>query len=176
MTTLFPKIALFLNMCLFRVKPEDLPVSKNLLIHCIAATTVVFMIRNIMLTDSSGAVVYALIQSTMLGVSLYLFLKMYKKTERWLQSASALYGCSAFMVAIALPILAFAGPDVIFDPTFDLTKILVVVTSLWYFIVTIFILRETLEISNFGGFGMAILLEVMIGLSMAGITGLTGPL
>lgn len=167
-------ISLFLNMCLFRAKPYDLPVSKNLLMHCILAATVAFMIRNIMLTDSSNAVIYALIQSAMLGISLYLFLKAYKKTERWLQSASALYGCSAFMVAIALPILAFAGPEVIFDPTLDLTKILVVVTSFWYLIVTIFILKETLEIGKFAGFWMAILLEVMIGLVMALTTGLMG--
>ncbi|MCY4313224.1 MAG: hypothetical protein OXD44_05930 [Gammaproteobacteria bacterium] len=167
-------ISLFLNMCLFRAKPEDLPVSKNLLMHCIAAATVAFMIRNIMLTDSGGAVAYALIQGAMLGISLYLFLKVYKKTERWLQAASALYGCSAFMVAIALPILAFAGPDVIFDSTLDLTKILVVITSFWYFIITVFILKETLEIGKFAGFGMAILLEVMIGIAMAVMTGLMG--
>ncbi|MCY4218183.1 MAG: hypothetical protein OXE56_02775 [Gammaproteobacteria bacterium] len=159
---------------MFRVKPEDVPVSKNLLIHCIAAATVAFFIRNIMLTEISVAVIYALIQSAMLGTSLYLFLKFYKKTERWLQSASSLYGCSAIMVAVALPILAFAGPDVVFDTVLDATKLLIVITSFWYFVVTIFILKETLEIGKFAGFGLAILLEVMIGIAMALITGLMG--
>ncbi len=167
-------ITLFMNMCLFRVKPEDVPISNNLLMHCIAAATVAFFIRNIMLTGISVAVMYALIQSTMLGASLYLFLKFYKKTERWLQSASALYGCSAIMVAVALPILAFAGPDVVFATTLDATKILIVITSFWYFIVTIFILKETLEIGKFAGFGLAILLEVMIGIAMALVTSLMG--
>ncbi len=168
-------ITLFLNMCLFRAKPEDLPVSKNLLMHCIAAATIAFMIRNIMLTDISVSVIYALVQSTMLGASLYLFLKICKKPERWLQSASALYGCSAIMVAVVLPILVFAGPDAIFDTTLDFTKLLVVITSFWYFIVTIFILKETLEIGKFASFWMAILLEVLIGIAMTLMTGLMAP-
>lgn len=115
-----------------------------------------------MITSWEDALIQALVQSTMLGASLYLFLLVFKKPERWLQSASALYGCSALMVVIMLPVLKFFDPETALGPNPDFTTLLVITVSLWSFIVTAFILKETLDIGKFASFWMTVLLEVMI--------------
>ncbi|MYD75581.1 MAG: hypothetical protein F4093_11205 [Gammaproteobacteria bacterium] len=164
-------VLLLVRICLFRAKPQDLPASRNLLMHCIAGATAAFVIRNLLLGGSNNMVMMALLQSVLLGASLYLLLRIFSKPERWLQSASALYGCSAVVVALMLPVLAASGPDAIFDNTVSLIKFIVIVSSGWYFAITVFILKETLEIRLLFGVGIAIAMEIIIATGIAALLG-----
>ena len=155
-------LSVLFQICLFRAKPQDLPASRDFLIYSIAGAALVFVLRNNLLSGGGSIFAIAFVQLTLLGIALKLLLAVFSKSERWLQSATALFGSSAVIVAIVIPFLVGNGSDGLTDSTLNFVKIVVLVTSIWYFAVIVFILKETLEIRLMLAIILAVLLEIAL--------------
>ena len=150
------------QVCLFRRKPQDLPASGTLLTYAASAAFIVFFLRNTLLSGSGNSFPIALVQVVLLGISLKALLILFSKRERWLQSATALFGCSALLVAAVIPFLISAGSGDFANEGLSAAKLIVMFASVWYFAIIIFIIRETLEVSLILGFVIALVLELLL--------------
>ena len=151
-----------LQVCLFRKKPQDLPASKTLLIYAASSAFIIFFFRNTLLSGGGNSFPIALVQVTLLGISLKALLILFSKHDRWLQSATALFGCSALLVVAVIPFLVAAGSGDFANEGLSAAKLVVMFASIWYFAIIIFILRETLEVSLVLGFVIALVLELLL--------------
>ena len=136
---------------LFRASPKDMPVSANLLLYTAGAAFAVFLVRNSLLNDGGNSAGIALVQVILLALFLRILVGLFSKPERWMQSATALLGCSAVIVGLIIPVLAVLG-DGFATEGVTLVKMAVIVTSVWYFAMMVFVIRETLEVSLAIGF------------------------
>lgn len=148
-----------IQICLFKAKPQDIEASVRLLILAIFATLALSMVRNNHFIEGNILFI-SLFQVGLPGIGLKLLLVLFSKSERWLQSAIALYGCSALLLFIILPLLMLSGGSELPADNFSLLEIAIITFSLWYFIITIFIFRETLEISLVLAFFITLILEL----------------
>lgn len=148
-----------IQICLFKAKPQDLEASINLLIVVIVASLVLFMVRNHYLIGANILYV-SLVQVALPGLGLKFLLMLFSKPERWLQSATALYGCSALLLLAIIPLLMLPNGNEVSQSALSVTNMLIIASSLWYFMIVIFIFRETMEISLVLAFVIAMALEL----------------
>jgi hypothetical protein len=168
---MLPLVSKLFQICLFRAKPQDLPASRDSLVYTVAGAGLVFVLRNHLLSGEGNIFAIAFVQIVLLGLAFKIILALFSKPERWLQSATALFGCSAVIVALVIPFLISAGADVFTGSTFNLVKIAILATSVWYFAVIVFILRETLEVRVMLAFVVAVVLEIALATALLQIFG-----
>ena len=166
-----PYIYTLFRICLFKAKPQDLPSSLALLINSIVAATLIFIMRNALLASEFSMISMAFMQILLLGALLYLLLKLFSKSERWLQSATALYGCSAIIVVTVVPFISLEGGAPLISESFNLVKLVVLFSSAWYFSVTVYILKETLEVRMFLAIVIAIVMEIVLAIILIALFG-----
>lgn len=164
-------LASLLGVCLFRSKPQDIPASRTLLWYAIGSAFVAFSIRNTLLSDEHNAALIGLFQVALIAFGLWVLLRIFSKSERLLQCATAFFGCSALVVLFLLPFLiGWSNVDPA-SSNLGISKSMVIATSLWYFAIIIFILKETLETSIFFGFVIALVLELSLAMLLDQIFG-----
>ncbi len=142
-----PLLQTLINICLFKAKPQDLPPRQDLLLKVIIGTLALFLIRNFYLIGGTGAFAISITQVILIGVSLRLLLVVFKQTDRWTQSAMAIYGCWSILLVVVLPVFILNSGVEIKSTDFNLTTMMVLVTTIWNFAVITSILKETLEIN-----------------------------
>ena len=160
-----------INLCLFRVKPQDLPVSRNLTWATVGIAFAVYMIGNTYLSGNQNTFLLTTTQLAMLGGSLWLLLAMFRKPERWTQSASALYGASAITHLAALPLLASVSASD--GPVEKMSGSMVGIAAfqIWFFAVVVFILKETLEITLGLAIVISFVLQLVFGIVLVSLFG-----
>ena len=149
-------IRALIHICLFRAGPQDLPASGQLLIFTMVSAFILLMARIAPLSGASGPFLISLTQIGLLALGLRILLSVFSRRERWLQSASAMFGCSSILMLAVAPIrmiteslLAGAGNPVL------------VIMNIWNFAVIVFILRETLGIRWLLAFLITFALELL---------------
>ena len=157
-------VQILVQISLFRASPKDVPASSQFLVYSAAAAFIIFLVRNSLLNDAGSSAGIALVQVVLLALFLRILVGLFSKPERWLQSATALLGCSAVIVGLIIPLLLVAGEG-FHSPGITAVKLGVVVTSVWYFAMMVYVVRETLEVSLAVGFIITLLYE----LSMASV-------
>ena len=157
-------ISLFNRICLFRSKPQDLPVSSSLVLYAIVATCIVLSIRNLLLGVAGNAVAIGCAEALLVAVVLRILLTLFSKPERWHQAATALFGCTALIVAISIPFLMFMGGEISQAAGLSSPRMtILLISSVWNFAVVIFILKETLESSASMTFMITLAIELAVG-------------
>ena len=152
-------IRTLIQICLFKAKPQDLDTSVNLLVMTVVATLGLFMVRNNYFMASKDILAISLTQVGLLGLGLRILLALFSKSSRWLQSATALYGCSALILfAVILFVLLFNTS--LASGNLLLIQLAIIASGLWYFAILVFIIRETLEIGVVLAFFMALAVEL----------------
>ncbi len=149
-------IQTLIQICLFRARPQDLPASWQALIFTIIATLILSATRINRLTEDINPVMIGLVQIGLLALGLRILLTLFSKRERWLQSATGMFGCSAILLLAATPILMITDSSVS-----RVASLILVVVNVWSFAVIVFILRETLEIRLLFAFLITFALEIM---------------
>jgi hypothetical protein len=150
------------HICLFRSKPQDLPASKGSLKLAVIGASIVFIVRNSLLTGVGNSVFVAIVQIVLLGAILWLLLRLFHKSDRWLQSATAFYGCSAIVVAVVIPFLLTSDSNTFTQDGLSLAKMAVFISSIWYFSILVFIIKETLETNVVLAFIITLVLELTL--------------
>ena len=99
-------LRIFLDIVLWRRGPQDLPVSGLLLASTVAAYVAVSIVQLALLDESASSwLFFLLVDPLLLGAWAWLLLKLYGKSERFLQTASALFGTGAVLgLALYLPL------------------------------------------------------------------------
>lgn len=148
----------FINLLLFRAGPQDMPASPSALkivfISCFI-TDVLGAMRTLGITMS---MLLSAGQIALLGLFVYLLLKVYQKPERWVQTLTAIFGALALINLASLPVVQ--NLNILEDGKLIITPqlLLVAVLQLWFFITMARILRDALEIK----LGRALLLTFLM--------------
>jgi hypothetical protein len=129
---------LFINLCLLRAKPQDVPASWFLLGLIVATYILVSLALAAKTLPPAHAVFFALADVAILALFTYAVLLLRSFPERFLQTLTALVGVGALFGLVAWPMLALPGQQY---------TLLIYVLMLWNIAVMAFILREALAVS-----------------------------
>lgn len=105
---------LFLDICLFRKGPQDVPASAALLKVCALAYALSGFVVLRLSTPTSIAIPQVLLDLALLAGLLYLVLSLRRYPQRFGQTLSALTGVGVLMALLALPLMVWIvqqGPD-----------------------------------------------------------------
>ena len=144
-----------LRMCWFQAGPQDLPYSRQLLLLLVLGAGALSILSLQMLPEESRAIERVLLH-TALGLAVpYALLQLRGRVNRFMQTASAIFGTSMLLTLVVLPaLLALArAPD---EP--------VVWAAYWWLGVVIWsvavlghIFRHALDVSLAVGVGLSLL-------------------
>lgn len=159
-------IQTLIQICLFRARPQDLPASGRVLIFILIVTLFLSTIRISQISEGISPIMISLIQIGLLALGLRILLTLFSKRERWLQSATAMFGCSSVLLLAATPVLMITESS-----GSGLANLILVAMNIWSFAVIVFILRETLEIRLLLAFLITFALEVLSAIVMLQMLG-----
>lgn len=98
-------LELFLELCLFRKGPQDLPASWTLLKLTLSANALVGVLGLLTITGLASALVQTAAGLGLLSGVVYAGLWFYNYPNRFLQTLTALAGADALLGVFALPVL-----------------------------------------------------------------------
>jgi hypothetical protein len=147
----------FVDICLLRAGPQDLPASGFLLV----LTAVLGVITGtVVLYDSFGDAGQALMAQLLDLAFMLLFLRLglsYRRKEaRLLQSATAVFGSGVVMNLVSMPVQLLIGNDPAGSVLGELGVLLYLFLLVWVIVVIAHILRHAFEIKFVAGSLLAI--------------------
>ena len=155
---MFALIQPFINLLLFRAGPQDMPASNTVLKATILACFITDIIGAIGLLGLTLSAVLSAGQIVLYAGFIYLLLKINNKTDRWLQTLTALFGALALINLASYPFIQ--NLNLLSEGQLVLTPGILIVAALqlWFFIVMARVLRDAIEVTM----GRAILLTFLI--------------
>ncbi|QXP83857.1 hypothetical protein ABZN20_03770 [Methylococcus sp. ANG] len=108
-----PLIRLFIEICLFRKGPQDIPPSTLLLWLTAGTYLIVGFILLGLEVEWLPAIIESVAELAMLLGFVWLLLALFKKTPRWQKTATAILGSDVVISAPAIPLVGWtlAVPD-----------------------------------------------------------------
>lgn len=97
----------WVEICLFRRAPQDLPAAGILLVVALLASTLAGVAVARSSLDWPAAVLSAVLETLFMAAIIYPILALQGYTERWLQTVTAVAGTNAVLVMLSLPLLAW---------------------------------------------------------------------
>ncbi len=165
MTTLLTRL---IQIILLRQGPQDLPAGRTVLLASLALYVLVAAVSlNTGRTPEQPTAVLVLAAGLPL-ILVWIVLKVKSLVSRWEQTLSALYGTSALLSLVTLPLNFDASPE----PAAPVVLISLLI-FLWSFAVDAHIWRNALETSFAAGLAVAMLLFVF---TFGIISSVAGPL
>ena len=149
-----PLLTYFVRLCLLRSAPQQLPASPLLFWLSLGAN----LIAGVLLVAGARADLFlalleGLADSLLLLLMLWLVLRLQGRAERFLQAATAFLGVSTLLALVAIPLLAFTGPQAGGEPLAELAGMLLLALIAWNMVVFGHILRHSFDVSL--GLGVA---------------------
>lgn len=137
---------LFLDICLFRKGPQDVPASAALLKICLLAYGFSGLVVLMLSTPAPVALLQILLDLVLLSGLLHLALIVRRHPQRFGQTLSALTGTGALMALLALPLMSW-----IVHPSSqgaaELPSALLLALMVWSIAIMAHILRQTFATS-----------------------------
>ena len=91
-------LKVFVDIVLWRRGPQDLPVSSLLLGLAVAAYVVVSVLQLALLDEPAAAwIMFVVLDPLLLAAGLWLLLRLFDKTGRFVQAATAVFGTGAVL-------------------------------------------------------------------------------
>ena len=172
-----PFLRLIFDICLLRGKPQDLPASHTLLVLAALAGVVVDFLSLPNREFDFGRLLFIVTQAVLFGTGLWMLLKLRGFAARWTQTATALYAANALFSLLLLPLIPALAEMLEAGPPASLgwQGMLMMVLSGWFLAVMARVLREALEASLLGSFGLSLALIFAVrlaGFALAPLFGL----
>lgn len=146
---------LFVEICLFRRGPQDVPASSTLLVICgLVYFAAGLLALQSMSSPIGNSVLYALTDMGTYGVITWLLLTLTRRRSRFLQTFTTMLGTGALLGMIAWPITTWQSRDL---AEAGLPSLLLWGVTIWIIAVTAHILRQALEIRR----GQAVALAML---------------
>lgn len=135
----------FLNMCIFRYKPQDLPQSYDLLIICLLLYTLINVLLAMTTAPFATALQISILDTAIVTVITVFILKLNRHHERWLKTLMALAGTGCIIGLFTLPL--FAGAFLLEVSELIQSVILMIYLALliWNIVIMGHILRHAME-------------------------------
>jgi hypothetical protein len=161
-------IARLLAIVLMRLGPQDLPAGRSTLIACIVLYALITSISLASGETPENPVAILLLAVSLPLVMSWIVLRLRNQTGRWLQTVSALFGTSAVLSMLSLPVSLTAGAE----PS-ALLALILLATFFWSFAVDGHIWRHALNVTFSTGLALA---AILFAASLFIIHSLAGPL
>lgn len=134
----------FFDLCLLRVKPQDLPASHSLLnltftLNVFAGLLLIGDVR----PNPAIALLESFLGAVLLLSSLWVMLYWQKKATRFTQAATGMMGTGFLLSLIALPLLVLAGGE---QGALNIAGVLLLLLVIWSIVVLGYILQHTFDI------------------------------
>ena len=130
----------FVNLCLFKSKPQDLPASGQLLLVCIVAAFASNLVGNAYFIDQQVALL-SLSETILLGFAIWLLLLIFNLRERWTQTAIAVYGASTLLSVLSLPFYSLLTQNAD-QETMSTPLAMVLLIDFWFYAILAFISKR----------------------------------
>lgn len=140
-------IQAFLEICLLRKGPQDIPASSLFFGICAGTYALSGLLLATAYQDFNNAVITALADSGLTILITYLLLFIVRRPQRWLQTGTALLGTGTIFSLLATPVyyaIAAQGGGQSGSPVLS---ILIWVLIIWNVIVMAHILKHALSVS-----------------------------
>lgn len=166
-------IRTLIRICLFAANPQDLPADRQILTVCVAGTFIVLFVGYNMLAPGASPFLLAASHTLLVGVAWLVLLQITRKMTRWYQSASALYGTSAIMNLVSLPLIAGSIPASVTGNGAQpgIGSFILISLWLWEIGVTARIIRESIEIRMSMSIGISLLMSFVLQFIMINLFG-----
>lgn len=138
----------YLDICLLRAGPQDLPASTVLLWLSLLAYFAVGMVMSVQNLDVARATLLVSLDLALLAALLFALLWSRNAMSRYLQTLTALLGTGAILELVVLPILSWQQEglgDETISPMLMIASLLLWIWLLWDLLVIGHILRHTLS-------------------------------
>jgi hypothetical protein len=167
----------FLQLCLLRTRPQDLP-SSEVLLGLTAAVNVV--IGAVVVTPTLGspmtALMASLLDTLVLGGAVWLLLRFRDHPARFVQTATAALGVSAVIAVLSLPLQWMLPADAeSVTGTAEAASLLFLVLIIWLQVALGHVLRHALDVSLALGIGLAFLYSMISGVVIQSLFMVPGP-
>lgn len=146
----------FVQICLLRQGPQDLPASGILLAITLSAYTLLTALLSKVSMSADSAVVWGLISTVLMVAFTVILLYVQRRPARLVQTLAALAGTGALLTLIALPVFGWLHGADLKAGEGALAWLIVVVLTLWSLAVTGHILRHALSVPYFVGLVLAV--------------------
>ena len=150
---MFEIVKLFFDICLFKKGPQDIPSSYALLYSLIVVYALVSFLVLFIGAGWYNAVLQILVEIALVIVFTKGMLSLARKPERYVQTASALFGTDALISFFALPGITSVTAGRMTLPAFAVMLGLMI----WHWLVTGHIIRHAISQSLSFGLGIAFL-------------------
>jgi len=144
-----------IDLCLFQAKPQDLPSAPRLLIGTALFATAAYAVTDPTFQQASHTLGMAIGQVALFGVAIWIVLRLRGFPERFVQTATALYGTGGLIQLLGWPIFAWMH-SVDETPAAGIPFMLVLLLSVWFLAIMTMVLRNALETSV----GMSLLITI----------------
>lgn len=153
----------FVDICLLRRKPQDLPASTTLFVALVLVNLLIAIIGISGLIPPASAVAAAMLDAVLLMTMLRLVLSIQNRTARFLQSATAIFGSGIVLGLIALPLQLALDQSAEASAITQLASIAYLILLIWSQLVVAHVLRHALDISLVLGVGLALTYAIVSG-------------
>jgi len=137
----------FLDICLLKKRPQDLPASIEFLVICLLSYTTASILLAIPTLTIINAVIAGCIETALIMLITYLLLLLKSNKERWLQTTTALSGTGAMFGILALPLFYWVAYTANAKSDQASVNLLVILLVIWNIAVMAHILRHALTVS-----------------------------
>lgn len=147
----------FLDICLLKKGPEDLPKSSVLLFLCLFMYTLIDVLLTVQSRPFEYALMVSLVDVGFLLLATFLILKQHQKLDRWHQTMTALFGTGVILGIFIFP-LVFGGVQNQYEAWVQqIIVFLFLIMVIWNVAVLAHIVRHAISTSMGIGIMIAIL-------------------
>ncbi len=155
-----------MQICLFKLGPQDLPANKTLLLICAFAATISYILTDTIHSTIGETIPFATAQMTAFAIVIWLLLKFKGFEQRWQQTMTALFGTAALLQFIGWPFAILLKRSQMTDQIVDLganqgaawgadwAVFILLALGLWFLLVMVRIIRHAVEVTT----GLSIML------------------
>jgi len=147
----------FMEICLFRLGPQDLPASNIFLTIVFVISILLALLLNLINLSFQHAVLAMMINITVVIIITWLILRLYNKPMRFIQTLTAQMGAGVVISVVAAPVIVMLVYAEEHDVDMTAAIVLWLGLFIWELAVTAHILRHALSTTFLQGFLMAIL-------------------
>lgn len=139
---------LFLDICLLRKGPQDVPASYALLKLVLVLYILSGLVQLLLLSTPERAALLLLLDVVLLAGLLYVLLSVYGLGQRWLQTLTALAGAGVILNVLALPLAVWLGRAQEADSGTGLPFLLWFGLLIWSIVIMTHVLQQALSSSR----------------------------
>ena len=158
----------FMEICLLRRRPQDLPYSQALFSLCMVSYLLLTTLLNAIVYPLGNALLASAVEGVLIMAATSAALRLRGVGERWLQTTTALTGSGCILTLFALPVFAF-GERLGQGQVPVMTSLLALLLLTWNLAVVAHVLRHALGITFPAGVMAALLYLWVISIVVAGV-------